>query len=342
MMFMAVSPMLVLQQLEKDFRGEVVGLSALIHRSKGVILAPTISEKQVDSEEEAHVRSDHKERKDHSPNLQAKKKKVKQDEKSREKKPVDKKTKRINDTKATAKEQKQQHNPTSEELLLARGVSGLPFDQTPALVGAKRGHIQCDVDVDDLAYWNSPQGLRDEEFETFYKNPPNRYLTFSPDPGGWNNIRMAMELTFVLAAATGRTLVLPPDAPMYLLGDGTANARSFAHFFPIEDAAFKKRVNVMTMKDFIVKEGKRLLGLNESQIEFLKPIAEVCLHQTKADKRSCDWLFPVLQEYGYQPQIEASHDCLVFDNDYFETGKNLTAETQARVDRFCGVSSRVV
>lgn len=30
---------------------------------------------------------------------------------------------------------------------LARGFSGLPMEETPALVGAKRGTIQCDVDV---------------------------------------------------------------------------------------------------------------------------------------------------------------------------------------------------
>ena len=33
----------------------------------------------------------------------------------------------------------------------------------------------------------------------------------------WNNIRMCMEVIFVIAAATGRTLVLPPKAPLYLL-----------------------------------------------------------------------------------------------------------------------------
>ena len=35
--------------------------------------------------------------------------------------------------------------------------------------------------------------------------------------GGWNNIRMSLEIVMIIAAASGRTLVLPPDAPLYLL-----------------------------------------------------------------------------------------------------------------------------
>ena len=31
---------------------------------------------------------------------------------------------------------------------LARGFSGLPMDRTPALIGAKRGTVECDVDVE--------------------------------------------------------------------------------------------------------------------------------------------------------------------------------------------------
>jgi hypothetical protein len=48
---------------------------------------------------------------------------------------------------------------------LARGLSGLPMSETPALVGATRGHVNCDVDVDRLAYWNN-QGERDNEFKS--------------------------------------------------------------------------------------------------------------------------------------------------------------------------------
>ena len=85
---------------------------------------------------------------------------------------------------------------------LARGVSGLPLSQTPALVGGKRGHIDCDVDVDFLAYWNDPQGTRDQEFVSPFAErrtvgSPTKYLTFQPDSGKSND-----DLTFLSYAPT--------------------------------------------------------------------------------------------------------------------------------------------
>jgi hypothetical protein len=53
-----------------------------------------------------------------------------------------------------------------QEKPVARLVSGRPLDLTPAVKGARRGHIECDVDVDSLAYWNDPQGQRDQLFHS--------------------------------------------------------------------------------------------------------------------------------------------------------------------------------
>ena len=44
-----------------------------------------------------------------------------------------------------------------------------------------------------------------------------RYVVFQPDLGGWNNIRMSLEVTIVFALVTGRILVLPPRSVLYLL-----------------------------------------------------------------------------------------------------------------------------
>ncbi|KAJ1422622.1 GDP-fucose protein O-fucosyltransferase-domain-containing protein [Ochromonadaceae sp. CCMP2298] len=84
---------------------------------------------------------------------------------------------------------------------------------------------------------------------------PTKYVTFEPDPGGWNNIRMQMELVVVFAYATGRTLVLPPDQPMYLLnkGKGHQKVHSFADFFPFE--LIQKRVSVISMEQYLALEG---------------------------------------------------------------------------------------
>ena len=82
--------------------------------------------------------------------------------------------------------------PPTQEDNLGRGVAGLPLAQTPALLGAKRGGFDCDaeVNVEQMAYWNQPQGLRDREFQTSFRASEEKFLTFEPDCGGWNNIRM--------------------------------------------------------------------------------------------------------------------------------------------------------
>ena len=46
----------------------------------------------------------------------------------------------------------------------------------------------------------------------------DRYLISNPDPGGFNNIRLAFENNVAVALLLGRTLVLPPKRNWYLLG----------------------------------------------------------------------------------------------------------------------------
>lgn len=91
------------------------------------------------------------------------------------------------------------HRPTH----LARGVSGLPLPQTPALMGASRGRINCDVKVDSLAYWNDPQGYTDRHFVSSFRPSTTtghqQYITFWQDAGRFNNIRMSMEIVMVFA-----------------------------------------------------------------------------------------------------------------------------------------------
>jgi hypothetical protein len=109
-------------------------------------------------------------------------------------------------------------DPPSRPLHLARGVAGLPMAETPALVGASRGTIECDVNVDFMAYWNNPQGNRDRDSVSPFKGEDNQmhYITFWQDAGRFNNMRMSFEIIFVIAAASGKTIVLPPTQKMHL------------------------------------------------------------------------------------------------------------------------------
>eukprot|EP00536_Pseudo-nitzschia_multiseries_P016290 jgi/Psemu1/247440/estExt_Genewise1.C_10660005 len=232
------------------------------------------------------------------------------------------------------------------------------MSQTPALEGAKWGHVVCDVDVDDVAYWNDPQGKRDQNFVSPFgrqtvaasngdsiEKRQRRYMTFEPDPGGWNNIRMSMEIIFTLAATTGRTLVLPPKAPFYLLGMGEKNARSFGSFYDISKNEFQKEVEVISMEEFfelevfsktITQDDKLLDFLTQEQIEELKDneTAKLCLYRDGAGNH-CQNLYKHLRAAGYQPPLESSVNCFVFDQDVFN-GKEISDDLKKRVDRFCG------
>lgn len=262
-------------------------------------------------------------------------------------------TKQMNDTSVVGtKEQSgrvvppQSPKVVRKKQQLARGVAGLPMAQTPALVGARPGHIECDVDVDYLAYWNDPQGKFDRDFVSPFATPPEhggttktttKYLTFQPDSGGWNNIRMSMEIIFVMAAATGRTLVLPPKAPFYLLGYGEAGARSFGSFYDVDKPSFQKQVKVITMEEFFEREGRPggLLNITVKEYNDLKNVSQLCVYRAGAYSH-CDKIYSRLEKLGYKPEMEASRkNCLVFDSDVF-AGREVSPDLQERVNRFCG------
>lgn len=110
-----------------------------------------------------------------------------------------------------------------------------------------------------LEYWRSPDSPRPDLF------PPPRercYLTFDIDTGGLNNIRMAFEYVAILAAVTGRTLVLPPAQPWYLLHHGPAHAGAHGGSCGIGDIfdidALSRSVPAITTAEFIRVERARL------------------------------------------------------------------------------------
>lgn len=116
--------------------------------------------------------------------------------------------------------------------------------------------------VQEMVYW------QDIPSDSAYAPPffeinqgQRKYLTFEPDGGGWNNIRMAMESTFAMAVAMGRTLVMPPQKKMYLLGNvqgGQQHHFSFVDFFPVAEMAEDNRAfNVISMQEYLEEEGMK-------------------------------------------------------------------------------------
>jgi hypothetical protein len=76
-----------------------------------------------------------------------------------------------------------------------------------------------------------------------------RFLTFEPDHGGWNNIRLQFEVAIVFAHSTNRTLVLPPKKHYYLLGPGL----DVGSFYDIEDLG--RAMPVITAEEFLERMG---------------------------------------------------------------------------------------
>lgn len=102
----------------------------------------------------------------------------------------------------------------------------------------------------ELKYWN-PRLLEGQ----FDQINLHRYVSFDVDQGGLNNIRLVFEYIAVIAAITGRTLVLPPPQPWYLLNNGPQHlgkkegVTSFAEMFDVP--ALQQVIPVQTAREFI-------------------------------------------------------------------------------------------
>eukprot|EP00986_Skeletonema_menzelii_P008974 scaffold3935_cov142-Skeletonema_menzelii.AAC.5 len=111
--------------------------------------------------------------------------------------------------------------------------------------------------IDEMVYWSdiptdadylSPmQTLKDP----YTPDDAEKFLTFEPDIGGWNNVRMAMETALVLSHAMGRTLVLPPEHKIYNF-ERSFGFKDLFHLDAVsgEHSGFK----VITMEEFLVRE----------------------------------------------------------------------------------------
>lgn len=95
----------------------------------------------------------------------------------------------------------------------------------------------------DYLYW-----LKYDTTDILRKyNGLDGFLVFKPWPGGFNNIRMSLELAVALAYLSNRTLVLPPTYSMYLL-EGDSN---LGDFFDLDDLG----IETIAFEDFCGVKG---------------------------------------------------------------------------------------
>lgn len=118
----------------------------------------------------------------------------------------------------------------------------------------------CKLYPELLKYW------KDDNLEHFSSNlrqvngrsnkdkKKRKYIVFQPDLGGWNNIRMALEVVILVAVVTGRILVLPPPAVLYLLHmnpkwkDNFASVDDYIDFHRLTEF---NGLEIMSMKEFL-------------------------------------------------------------------------------------------
>jgi len=254
-----------------------------------------------------------------------------------------------------AKHSKQIRNSDSKaDDSLARPVSnsGAPkisYHMEGRGSGSARGAVKCDTEISSLvSYWDDPLSDADRKFRSpFLENPlttadtskhikPKRYLSFEPDLGGWNNIRMEFEIMLVFAAATGRTLIMPPDTPFYLLQrDSKLKHRGFRHFFH----EFDDVVDVLSTEDFykqevLVKKNSFSLPSDEEVRSKLLNSLSRCNFRAKSEI-SCVPVFEHLSEIAdFVPDWHGEHHCLIMDDkNWF---RDIHTEMTEEIQRFCG------
>ncbi len=118
--------------------------------------------------------------------------------------------------------------------------------------------------------------------------------------------------SFALSAATGRTVVLPPKQNLHLevswgqrvglnstlsatqtshisltlqQDDSSSSVDSFEQFYSFHSEEFKKRVNVISMKEFLEKEGrdKGLISLDVNDYMRVLELSTSCQNRRKSE-----------------------------------------------------------
>lgn len=161
----------------------------------------------------------------------------------------------------------------------------------------------------ELLHWRTGGGGVDRGASGLNLPPQQKgkYLTFEPDNGGWNNIRMSFEFFVLLAAWTGRTLVIPPKCGMYRLDrpEWGMTVTSFDELYNLDD--LRKVMRVISMEEFLDTESSRL-GVTKDQIDW-KDVKNIsCGDWSSKTTRGEKTLFGKLREKSVNlPQADPRH-----------------------------------
>lgn len=118
--------------------------------------------------------------------------------------------------------------------------------------------------LDCIKYWtySKPYPKPMSPIKYPFTAPEKAYVTFEPDLGGFNNIRMGFENVLTIALALNRTLVIPPRQQLYLLDKPS----SLSDYYDME--ALAKAIPLLSTKDYLSEIGVNVSFPQEGYVRY--------------------------------------------------------------------------
>jgi hypothetical protein len=117
-----------------------------------------------------------------------------------------------------------------------------------------------------MRYWLGGRARAAAEGGVAQRGAADRYLSYEKWPGGFNNVRMSLEIAAALAFALNRTLVWSPADSIYLRGAG-----SMGEYY--EPAELNPALRTVSFGDFAREVG--LKGKGEGAFKQLRGRSDV-------------------------------------------------------------------
>ena len=140
------------------------------------------------------------------------------------------------------------HRPVSHKV-----ISPINGSSDPCCTSDESYAITCDLNP-YVKYWSDSHECFQSPLKLY--RDEKKYVVFQTDLGGWNNIRMALEVVIVFAHVTGRILVIPPSAVLYLLARNSKwedNKSSLSDFYDLDKISLG--IDLISMEQFLREEG---------------------------------------------------------------------------------------